>query len=86
MAEPSLNPPKLLTSRAPVEPCRVVSLLCSPEMSVKVRTLVGVAGSDCGMRRRSEDERGLGEGGIGGMFVGEGERLGPCGYTPAVCS
>ena len=72
MADPSLNPPRLLTSRAPVDPCRVVSRLCSPEKSVKVRTLVGVAGSDCGMRRKSE-ESGFGE---GGMFVGEGERLG----------
>ena len=79
MAEPSLNPPRLLTSSAPVEPCSVVRRLCSPEKSVNVRTLVGVAGSDCGMRhRRSVEVRGLGDGGIGGRFVGEGERLGGC--------
>lgn len=83
----SLNPPRLLTSRAPVEPCSVVRRLCSPEKSVKVRTLVGVAGSDCGMRRRSETEESvLGDGGMGGRLVGEGERFGGCVYTPWVCS
>lgn len=82
----SLNPPKLLTSRAPVEPCSVVRRLCSPEKSVKVRTLVGVAGRDWGIRRMSETEdSALGDGGIGGRFVGDGERFGGCEYTP-VCS
>lgn len=47
---PSLNPPRLLTSRAPADPCRVVRRVCSAEKSVKVRTLaaVGVAGRLCG--------------------------------------
>ena len=76
IAEPSLNPPRLLTSRAPVDPCRVVSLLCSPEKSVNVRTLVGVAGRDCGCwRRLRSEERGLGLA-MGGRLVGEGLRFG----------
>ena len=56
---------------------------------MNVRTLVGVAGRDWGckcipgMRARSE-ERGLGEGGMGGRLVGDGERLG--GWVYCVCS
>ena len=54
---------------------------------MKVRTLVGVAGSDWGILRRSgTEDSALGDGGIGGRFVGDGERLGGCEYTPWVCS